>query len=135
MKICSSPKKKISWSLYLKNDPIRLYPGQIKRYAFALPIVADTTETALASTTIFEAKGWSRAFDRPPSISAEPLHAMQKVVYKPLRFSELYPNISYIFPSAQVLTVGRHHGFSSHIRTPTEFIFSVGVLFICRIRL
>ncbi|MBQ6712366.1 MAG: hypothetical protein IJN28_01090 [Selenomonadales bacterium] len=88
-------QKKISWSLYLKNDPIRLYPGQIKRYAFALPIVADTTETALASTTIFEAKGWSRAFDRHPSISAEPLHAMQKVVYKPLRFSKLYPNISY----------------------------------------
>ena len=88
-------QKKISWSLYLKNDPIRLYPGQIKRYAFALPIVADTTETALASTTIFEAKEWSQAFDHHPSISAEPLHTMQKVVYKPLRFSKIRPNISY----------------------------------------
>ncbi|MBQ2113787.1 MAG: hypothetical protein II195_01680 [Selenomonadales bacterium] len=85
-------RKNISWSLSLENDPIRLYPGQIKRYAFALPIIADTIETALASTTIFEANSGG---DHHPSISAEPLHAMQKVVYKPLRFSELYPNISY----------------------------------------
>ena len=85
-------QKKIYWSLSLGNDPIRLYPGQIKRYAFALPIIADTTETALASTTIFQATSWD---DHHPSISAEPLHAMQKVMYKPLRFSKVYPNINY----------------------------------------
>lgn len=98
---CTS--KKIRWSLTVRDKPICLSPGQIKRYGLALPLLADTTAEALSSTTIFEASDWSRGLARHPKISAERLHAMQKAVYEPLPCFVNYFDVSllYYFPPNQ----------------------------------
>ena len=88
-------QKNIYWELSIQDNPIYLNPIHSKRYAVALPIVTDTIETALTSTTTFRSGvSWDYVLDHHPIISAKPLHDMQKLIYEPLPFSvlDIIPN-------------------------------------------
>lgn len=89
-------RKNIFWDLSIQDNPIRLYPGQSKRYVIPLPILTDDADTILASTTTI-ASGMPLNFanNELPKISAEPLHPMQKVFYIPLPYSVHHVTPSY----------------------------------------
>ena len=92
-------KKGICWARSLENDPSLLYPNESKHYFLCLPLLTDNVQQTLESATIFtEEEVWQNSiFFACPTISPQPLHPIQKILYQPLCFSVI--DFSFIYPS------------------------------------
>ena len=79
--------KALYCSLSFEENPITIRPDETKYYRLDLPLLTDTPQQTLDSTTVFgKEDSLYDAFDRNPKISPSPLHSMQKVLYEPLRY-------------------------------------------------
>ena len=88
--------KDISMQISLKNNPIVLHPHEGKRYILHLPMLTDTPEQTLESTTAFdEDRSRYTILDECPRISNKTLHPLQKTLYQPLTISGIRFNIYY----------------------------------------
>ena len=80
-------QKIISLNLSLKEHPIFLRPDKSKHYLLVLPWLTETPQQTLDSFTVFATEPYSLRSADYPTISADRLHPLQKLLYEPFQYA------------------------------------------------
>ena len=80
-------QKIISLNLSLKEHPIFLRPDKSKHYLLVLPWLTETPQQTPDSFTVFATEPYSLRSADYPTISADRLHPLQKLLYKPFQYA------------------------------------------------